>query len=464
MNFPTDTFRHSVNCSNLTSFFSDEMFTFAAMEKEGLFKRCLILVFGLFIMALGVALSVKANLGTSPISCVPYVYSLGFPLSMGAISIVMHVFFILLQMILLRKDYRMIQLLQLPVALAFGLFIDFAMFLESGINVSNYLWQWALCLLSCAIIAFGVFLQVKAKVTYLAGEGLAMAISKTFDMEFGKAKVGVDSTLVIIGIASSFLLLNDLQGIREGTVAAALLVGTIARIYSKNIQFVDAFVGRKSIEKAKTARFNPNAKRVITIAREFGSGGHEIGEMVAQKLGISFYDTKLIDLSAAEGGFTHEYVKEHEQKLANALLFDLYEQNYAYIDEEMPPLDTLFMVQSKVLRDICEKESCVIVGRCADYVLKNNPNCFNVFVHADTQFRIQRAINEYGIDPALAVKELERKDRERANYCRHYTHRLWGKAGCYYDLSIDSSIFGTQRSAEIIIDAMQRFMDIPSKS
>jgi len=428
------------------------------MKKDKLLKRCIVLVIGLFIMAIGVALSIKANLGTSPVSCVPYVYSLGFPMTVGLLSIIVNVLMILLQIVLLRKDYQLIQLVQLPVALIFGFFIDFAMLLLSGLQSSNYIYQWILCLLSCVIIAFGVFLEVKANVTYLAGEGLSIAISKAFHKEFGKAKVSVDASLVIIGVASSFILLHRLEGIREGTMAAALLVGTIARFYNKKFKFIDSLVSIEKKEADEQASTSDQEKRVIiTIAREFGSGGHEIGEIIAKELGISFYDTKLIDLSAAESGLTPEYVKEHEQKLANSLLFDLYEQNYAYVNEEMPPLDTLFMIQSKIIRDISEKESCVIVGRCADYVLKSNPNCFNTFIHADKKYRIKRIINDYGIAPNMAEKELERKDRDRTNYCKHYTHRIWGMAS-NYNLAIDSSLFGPEKSAMLIIEALHKYI------
>ena len=430
------------------------------MKKENLLKRSIVLVIGLFIMALGVALSVKADLGTSPVSCVPYVLSLGFPITLGVLSIVINVLMILLQIVLLRKDYQLIQLLQFPVAFVFGFFIDFAMFLESGIQPPSYLFQWIFCLLSCVIIAFGVFLEVKANVTYLAGEGLSLAISKAFHKEFGKAKIGVDCTLVVTGVICSFVMLHDLKGVREGTIAAALLVGTIARFYSKRLGFVDTLLGIKADKTVenKIQVGNQNEKFVITIAREFGSGGHQIGEIVARKLGIPFYDTKLIDLSAAELGLTPEYVKKHEQKLANSLLFDLYEQNYAYVNAEMPPLDSLFMVQSKVIRDISEKESCVIVGRCADFVLKSHPNCFNVFIHADKKYRIQRVIDDYGVGSGMAEKELEQKDRERANYCRHYTHKIWGKAS-NYNMTIESSLFGTEKSATLIIDAVRKCME-----
>ena len=428
------------------------------MMQKGLLKRCIVLVVGLFVMAFGVVLSVKATLGTSPISCPPYVFSLAFPLTMGTTTIVMNLGLILLQIILLRKQYEWIQLTQIVAVFIFGVFIDLIMPLMSWINTSNYLIQWMLCLLGCVILGFGVFLEVKAKVTYLAGEGLSLAIAKVFRLEFGKAKVGVDSSLVIIGVVSSFLLLHRLEGVREGTVAAALLVGTIVRIYGKHLVFVDRWLGNSVAAGGEmvpvAAATDGKEKLVITIAREYGSGGHKIGEILAHKLNIGFYDSKLIDMTAIEGGFTPEYVRAHEQKLANTLLYDLYKQNYAYVDEQMPPLDSLFMVQSKVIREIAEREACVIVGRCADFVLKGQ-STFNVFVHAGKEYRIHRIIDDYGIAAELAEKEMERKDRERINYCRHYTHKTWGDAVNYH-LTVDSSLFGTEACADLIVEALKK--------
>ena len=269
------------------------------MKKQGLFRRSIVLITGLFILTLGIALSVKANLGTSPVSSNPYVYSLGFPLTMGMFTVILNIIFILLQMALLRKDYQWIQLLQLPVAMVFGAFTDLALYLvSSNVHVSNYLLQWLFCILSIALVALGVYLQVKARVIYLAGEGLCLAISKTFHLEFGKVKVGLDCSLVAIGVISSFILLHDLKGIREGTVAAALLVGTTVRLYSRKLKFLDPLLGEKEIDVTATGITSADLKKnlIITIAREFGSGGHEIGQLVAKALDIPFYDKELIDL------------------------------------------------------------------------------------------------------------------------------------------------------------------------
>ena len=425
--------------------------------KNNILQRSLIFIVGLFIMALGVTLSVKANLGVSPISCVPYVYSLKFPLTLGETTIILNVILILFQIILLRKKYQPFQLVQFPVVFLFGFFIDYTMQLFSWLQPDNYFTQAFICLLSCVILALGVFIEVKAKVTYLPGEGLAMAITKVFNIEFGKSKIGTDSSLVIIGVVSSFAFLYSLEGIREGTVAAAILVGYIVRFFYAKIKVIDRWVDTEKTtdKKEKQPTIATDGKRtVITISREFGSAGHEIGKAVAQKLGFKFYDKELIKLTSEQSGFTETYIRQHEQKLAHALLYQLYETNYAYINERKPPLDALFLVQSKIIRDISETQSCVIVGRCANFVLKDQPDCLHVFIHADKDFRIQRIRKEFKLDKESATREIEETDLERANYCKHFTGKHW-KDAANYDLTLDSSLLGIEKSIQIITEAIK---------
>jgi len=197
--------------------------------KQNILSQSIVFIFGLFIMAVGVVLSVKADLGVSPISCVPYVYSLTFPLTLGQTTIILNVLLIFLQMLLLRKRYRMFQLVQFPVVFLFGYFIDLIMKYSDWMVPATYAEQAALCLLSCVVLGIGVFFEIKAALTYLPGEGLAMALTQTFGVEFGKTKIGTDSSLVVLGIASSLFFLDELAGIREGTVVAAVLVGYIVR-------------------------------------------------------------------------------------------------------------------------------------------------------------------------------------------------------------------------------------------
>ena len=197
-------------------------------------KRYLLLLADLSIMAFGVAFSIKASLGTSPISSVPYVVSLFAPLTVGTATIVMHCVFILLQILILRRNYHPIQLMQLPVAVFFGYLTDFGVWAVRGIHCSTYWQQWIVCLIGILLVAAGVSLEVKAGVVVLAGEGVVLAICKVLPkIKFGYMKVGFDVTLVVIACILSFTFTGHLQGVREGTVAAALLVGLIAKQIGK---------------------------------------------------------------------------------------------------------------------------------------------------------------------------------------------------------------------------------------
>lgn len=205
------------------------------MEKTHIYiiRRYLLLLVGLAIMACGVAFSIKASLGTSPISSVPYVVSLFAPLTVGTATIIMHCVFILLQILILRKKYHPIQLMQLPVAFFFGYLTDFGVWAVQGITCDHYLQQWLVCLIGIFLVAVGVSLEVKAGVVVLAGEGVVLAICKVLPVKFGYMKVGFDVTLVAVACVLSFVFTGRLQGVREGTVAAALLVGLIAKQLGK---------------------------------------------------------------------------------------------------------------------------------------------------------------------------------------------------------------------------------------
>ncbi|MFA0815372.1 MAG: YitT family protein [Anaerofustis sp.] len=206
------------------------------MNKSEQIKRYLFFVLGLMVLAFGVALSVKANLGTSPISSLPYVLSLAFPLTIGQFTILMHIVFILLQIALLRKDFDWIQLMQLPAAILFGVFTDAAMRLLSWYAPSSYAEQWICVLLSCVIVAVGVSMEVIANVVMLAGEGMVKAIAQVSGKEFGKIKIVFDSSLVLIAAGCSLLSLHHIAGVREGTLAAALTVGMMSRLFIRKMR------------------------------------------------------------------------------------------------------------------------------------------------------------------------------------------------------------------------------------
>ena len=202
------------------------------------FPRLVTLLIGLALMAFGVVLSIHSQLGTSPISSVPYSFSFILNMSIGTLTIFMHFVMIILQMVLLKKDFQWHQWLQLPVGIVFGMMIDSLMLWSNHWNISIYLSQISACLTSCLITAIGVCLVIKANLVFLAGEGLYAAISKCFAVEFGKCKTYGDITLVLIAILSSGLALGHIVGVREGTIITALLVGTLVKYLLPKLKFL----------------------------------------------------------------------------------------------------------------------------------------------------------------------------------------------------------------------------------
>lgn len=195
----------------------------------GQVKRHVLLCVGLTIMAFGVAFSIKAGLGTSPISSLPYVLSLLTPLTVGTATIAMHVVLICLQILLLRRRYDPIQFMQLPVALIFGVMTDFSVWALQGVSATSYPMQWVLCVVGILLVGVGVSFEVTANVVTLAGEGMVLALCKAFPLKFANTKVGFDVTLVVIASTLSLVFLGQLEGVREGTVAAAICVGLVAK-------------------------------------------------------------------------------------------------------------------------------------------------------------------------------------------------------------------------------------------
>lgn len=404
-------------------------------------------------MAFGVTFSVKANIGVSPISCVPYIYSIYFPLTIGEFTIILNSLFMVIQILILRKKYDLVQLVQLPAIIVFGYCIDITMTLFENLEATNYIEQLILCLLACVVLAFGIFLVIKTRLTYLPLEGLVLVISQTFKKEFGKIKISMDSLMVIIGVISSFMFLHELVGIREGSVIAALSIGALIKFFSIKLPIIEKWLSFETIKEIKTDELGNkyNNTFVITISREFGSGGHEIGKYIAKELGISFYDKELIKLTSQNTGYTSEYIKENEQKLTNSLLYDLYEQNFTYVNDEIPPKDALFLVQSKIIREICSKESCVIVGRCANFILKDHPNCTNIFIHATKNYRKEKINKYYDVKIPFTNEDLKQSDEQRANYCMHFANKDWRDATNYH-ITLDSSLYGSKDSAKKIIE------------
>ena len=201
-------------------------------------------------------------------------------------------------------------------------------------------------------------------------------------------------------------------------------------------------------------------KYIITIGREFGSGGRTIGKMVAEKLGIHYYDYEIIDETAKKSGFSVDFVKQSEQKVTSSLLYNLalgtsYGISPYSVNEGVSLETQLFIAQQNVIKEMAEKGSCVIVGRCADHILREEKRVLRVFVYADMKFREKRMVEKNRFSASAAEKELKKADKRRAAHYLTFTEQHWGNRA-NYDLMVNSGQLGFEQSVEIIIKAAEK--------
>lgn len=197
---------------------------------------------------------------------------------------------------------------------------------------------------------------------------------------------------------------------------------------------------------------------VITIARGFGSGGKTIGRLLAQRLDIDYYDNDLIRLASEESGINIELFGKADERVKTNL-FKKYSGSYG--EDVIPPdsdefvsNDNLFNYQAKIIRSLAEKQNCIIIGRCGDYILKNHPNTLRLYVYADHATCIENVMDIYGVSPKQAAKRIEEIDKARANYYKYYTGGTWSDVS-NYDLCINTTDIGFEKSVDVILAYMR---------
>lgn len=194
-------------------------------------------------------------------------------------------------------------------------------------------------------------------------------------------------------------------------------------------------------------------KTIITLGRQFGSGGRAVGKKLAEDLGIPYYDKEILSRAAKESGICESLFENHDEKPTNSFLYslvmDTYSAGYAAMGMEMPMSQKVFLAQFDAIKKIAEEGPCVIVGRCADYALEELDNVVSVFVHAPLEKRIARVGEYEKIDPAAAKKMVLQNDKKRASYYNYYSNKKWGD-GATYDLCVNTGKVGIFGAAEII--------------
>ena len=212
-------------------------------------------------------------------------------------------------------------------------------------------------------------------------------------------------------------------------------------------------------------RKDMNEHYVINLGRQLGSGGKEIGEKLSKELNISFYDKELINLASKESGLCKEFFEDADEKASKSLFGGLFGTRFPFISEGAYPYnsylsnDALFKIQSDVIRHLAETKSCLFVGRCADYILRDHPRCVNIFISASQEARIERLRRIHSISQEEAEDLIDKIDRKRSSYYNYYSYKTWGAAATYH-LCIDSSVLGIEGTVSFIKEFVKRKLNL----
>ena len=391
------------------------------MQNKYLFRRYLLFAIALFVNAMGVAYITKAALGTSPITSITYVASMFTPLTMGQWTIILNLLFVLLELPFMtrrqvKEDIRM-YVSQIVITFFFGLCIDLCMFIIQDLNPVVYISKIGNLLIGCVILALGIALEVKADVAMMAGEYFVRVLVKKFHKDFGYLKLAFDWSLVALAVILSLCFMGGIYGVREGTVIAALLVGPIVHFVTPYYRFIDGWItDRQAISVQSVAPATEMPYTVITIAREFGSGGHLLGEMLAKELGIKLYDKEFIHLAAEKSGIDEAYIRRNEQSIPSFWL-------------------------KCILTD--GNESSRQQSLSPDDVLQGSTRLIKIFCCSDRESAYQRCTMEYGVPADKARAEISRVNRNRIAHYEYYTGERWGDPH-RYDLMLNTGSIGLE--------------------
>lgn len=430
-------------------------------------RRYLSFVVILFVIAFGTSLSIRANLGSSPISAPPYILSLipGMRFTMGQLTIFMHVIFITAQVLLLRKDFEKRQFTQILVSFLFGFYTDLTMWMTGFMQIPfdfnpmlGYPLRFIELLIGGGILAFGIACEVRCDSLMLAGEGFPLAISKFLKRDFGKVKICTDTSLVCIGTVFMFVFFGgwDWKMVGAGTLVSMFYVGFMVRVFSPRIKWLDKiFIPKDERNAAATARtdITSGGHRIVTIARTYGSGGNSVGEEVARRLGCPCYNRQIIDITAERMGYKPEFVEKNEQNISTARLWEMIFTDHG-IPRSMNPSkdDAIYVSQSRTIRELAHKEPCVIIGRLGNWILRDNPNVTRVFITSDKKSAVNRVTAKLGLSEEEAAKKIDRVNTGRANHYWQYTGRQWTDIDGY-DLVINIEHIGIEGAVDIIMRA-----------
>jgi len=419
-------------------------------NKRELIKRYSVFFLGIITNAIGVVLITRSLLGTGPTTCIPYVLSLNFPLSFGGFTFAFNIFLLFLQIALLRKKFKLHQLLQIPASFVFSASIDIVMFLTRNMEIKFYVAALAYVIIGCIFRAFGASCQIIADVVMLSAEAFAKTIADISKKEFGICKLGCDAVMTTIAVLLSIIYFGSVEAVREGTLITVLLVGPISQFFISRLFFTNHYFENEG-EFVYHSKFKlvEGKRLVITITTEAGASGRKIAEHLSNLLGVHLYNKELVELIAKEGNFPQEFVRKHNERLYTNGAEAFFKESYSFAENGFDHYRQLYAAQKRVILRLAEQEDCIIVGHCSNFILQNMEGALHIFIGTDMPNRVAYLSEKYNIQPKKAAEKIKKQDDDTANYYKLFTGLHWKDPDTYH-ICIDSAMFGDEGTAEMI--------------
>ncbi len=429
-------------------------------------ERNMVFLFAVFLGGIGIAEVTAANVGTTPISSSNYVISLHSPLTLGMTTFIFNGILTLLQIVILGRQYfkehMLVMLLQFPVTLVFAAAIDGGMIFIRNFVPAEPIYPISLLLLALGsfTLALGISLQVCANVAMVPGEAFVKALSMRTKFDFGWVKTGFDLSLVALAVVLSLVLTDftAIEGVREGTVIGALSIGPMVRVLLPRLKphFERFFSRRKPQAITRDLPAMEALHPVISLTRQYGCGGRALGQELAKELGFEYLDTKLIAMIAQEAGLDENSVAAQEGRLDNALLYQMVLQDFSVpLNKSLSRADALFVASARAIRKAAAKGPCVIVGRGADKILRDNPQLLRVYLYADEDYKLNYCKQNYHEDVTVARDQMYHFDKSRAEYYRQYFNSTLDDPR-NYDLCLNVGMLGLDGCRKLILYSLQK--------
>lgn len=425
-------------------------------------RRFLVFALGLVFMGFGVACLIKSSLGVSPISSLPYTFALIIPsITVGGWTAIMNMVMIFMQPVLKKGLDKRMLVLQSGMTVVFGYFIDLSLECMAPLMLESYYAKVLMLLAGCSIMAFGTYFGIIARVTLLPMDSFLQIVAEKLGKRYTSVRVISDLCMTVTAAVLCLAFVGELKAVREGTLVTAFLCGTEIRLftaYLKSLTYL--LLPENLIQKERERQSVPEVSErhfVLTVSHEYGSGGRTIARRIAHELDLPYYDTEIIKMAAERSDFAAEYLHKHEEKITSTALYTLFDW-YAgtFPENEVPLPEQIFRLEAQVIQEIAAKDSCVIVGRLANYILQNHKNSLHIFVTADENERVSRVMRKESIPMEEAREKIRAFANDRKNHCQQFSAMEWGNSE-NYDITVKSSRYGVDRTAAILIQLIKEF-------